>query len=105
MIVLDTNVLSELTRPVPDANVIDWLRKQSQADLFTTEISRSEMLYGVHLLPEGGRKARLLQEVLALFPSIWPGVYWPMKAMPLMLMRGSLPTVMEVAGPSASSMP
>jgi len=67
MIVLDTNVLSELMRPSPDAQVKDWLGAQPQAALFTTTVSRSEMLYGVHVLPEGVRKARLLQEVLAVF--------------------------------------
>ena len=67
MIVLDTNVLSEVLRPVPNMRVLDWLRGQTQAALFTTVISRSEMLYGVLLLPKGGRRAMLQQEVDAVF--------------------------------------
>ena len=67
MIVLDTNVLSELLRPVPDARVANWFRAQAQASLFTTVITRSEMLYGVCLLPPGKRRDVLLREVLALF--------------------------------------
>jgi toxin FitB len=67
MIVLDTNVLSELIRPSPDAQVRNWLGAQPQAALFTTAVSRSEMLYGVHVLPEGARKLRLLLEVRAVF--------------------------------------
>lgn len=67
MIVLDTNVLSELIRPSPDAQVVEWFRAQPQAALFTTTISRGEMLYGVHLLPDGTRKAQLRQAVLAIF--------------------------------------
>ncbi len=67
MIVLDTNVLSELIRPTVNAQVVSWLQAQPQAALFTTTISRSEMLYGVQLLPEGARKASLQQGVLAIF--------------------------------------
>lgn len=67
MIVLHTNVLSEVLRPVPDTRVLSWLRGQTQAALFTTVISRSEMLYGVLLLPQGGRRAMLQQEVDAVF--------------------------------------
>lgn len=67
MIVLDTNVLSEMLRPVPDMRVTEWFRTQPQASLFTTVISRSEMLYGVCLLPQGRRRTLLEQEVLAVF--------------------------------------
>lgn len=67
MIVLDTNVLSEWLRPAPDAKVVAWLKAQTRSTLFTTAISRGEMLHGVLLLPDGKRKTRLKQEVLAIF--------------------------------------
>ena len=56
MIVLDTNVLSELTRPAPDPNVLAWLEMQAADAVFTTAITLGEMLYGVRILPSGRRR-------------------------------------------------
>ena len=39
MIVLDTNVLSELLRPSPEPTVLAWLTEQPSASLFTTAVS------------------------------------------------------------------
>lgn len=77
MIVLDTNVLSELIRPRPEPKVVDWLREQSRSRLFTTAISRGEMLLGVLVLPDGQRKLRLHQEVLAIFAADMAGRVLP----------------------------
>lgn len=59
MIVLDTNVISEPMRTVPDPAVIAWLNGQVQAALFTTSINVMELRFGVERLPEGRRKADL----------------------------------------------
>jgi hypothetical protein len=67
VIILDTNVVSELLRPVPDERVVAWVRAQRQSSLFTTVITRGEMLFGVCLLPEGRRRQELLREVIAVF--------------------------------------
>lgn len=67
MIVLDTNVLSELMRPQSEPKVVEWLLGQTRSALFTTAISRGEMLFGVLVLPEGQRKRQMQQEVLAIF--------------------------------------
>ena len=67
MIVLDTNVLSEILRPAPDAQPLAWLGAQPRAALFTTAITRGELLYGVRLLPEGQRKVRLRAAVENIF--------------------------------------
>lgn len=67
MIVLDTNVLSETLRPDPDARPLKWLVAQPHAALFTTTITRGELLYGVRLLAEGRRKSSLLAAVRAIF--------------------------------------
>lgn len=69
MIVLDTNVLSEVLRPAPDQRVMAWLCKQPRAALFTTTVTRAELLYGIRLLPEGQRKSALLTAVRAIFES------------------------------------
>ena len=66
MIVLDTNVLSETLRPQPDARVLQWLAAQPAAALFTTAITRGELLYGVGLLAESRRKSSLLAAVRAI---------------------------------------
>jgi len=67
MILLDTNVLSDLLRPCPAQKVLDWLSAQPRGSLFTSTIVRAEILYGIHLLPEGRRKAALLEAALAIF--------------------------------------
>lgn len=59
MIILDTNVLSELMRPTPEGRVLDWIAAQPATSLFTTTITQAEILYGLALLPAGRRKSRL----------------------------------------------
>jgi len=77
MIVLDTNVLSELLRPVPESRVVAWLERQAAEALFTTAISHGEMLYGVRILPPGRRRESLLQEVEAIFTTDMAGRVLP----------------------------
>ncbi len=67
MIVLDTNILSELMKPEPESKVLYWFQRQVSASLFTTTISQAEILYGVALLPEGKRRAELEKAVEGLF--------------------------------------
>jgi len=67
MIVLDTNVISEALRAKPESAVVAWLQAQPRSALFTTTLTRGELLYGVKQLPEGKRKSALLDAVLALF--------------------------------------
>ncbi|MHB1572228.1 MAG: PIN domain-containing protein [Solirubrobacteraceae bacterium] len=59
MIVLDTNVVSELMRPAPDARVIAWLRGQADDSLYTTAITLAEIRYGIERLQDGQRKTLL----------------------------------------------
>jgi toxin FitB len=63
MIVLDTNVLSELTRIAPSERVFEWVANQPRSITFTTAITQAEMLYGIELLPEGKRRTMLLAAV------------------------------------------
>lgn len=67
MIVMDTNVLSELLRPKPDDHVVAWIAGQSRAALFTTTVTRGEISYGVQRLPDGQRKEKLRSAVRAIF--------------------------------------
>jgi len=66
VIILDTNVLSELARETPDSAVLSWLDSQPESGLATTAINAAEMLYGVARLPEGRRKTQLDAAVKAV---------------------------------------
>ncbi|MQT14098.1 type II toxin-antitoxin system VapC family toxin [Segnochrobactrum spirostomi] len=56
MILLDTNVVSELMRSSPDGGVEAWVGRRNAADLFLSSISVAELLYGAALLPAGRRR-------------------------------------------------
>lgn len=77
MIVLDTNVLSELMRPAPEARVVDWVASQPAASLYTTTITQAEVLYGLSLLPEGHRKLALETAVAGMFEEDFAGRILP----------------------------
>ena len=59
MIVLDTNVISEMWRAKPSARVMAWVRSQPTAALFATTITEAEIFYGIALLPDGRRRRSL----------------------------------------------
>jgi len=59
VIVLDTNVISELARQAPDPGVLSWLDSLEISDVATTAITAAELRYGVARLSEGHRKREL----------------------------------------------
>ncbi len=59
MIVLDTNVVSELARPTPDPVVLEWLGAQPPTDVFLSAVTEAELRYGLALMPEGRRRSEL----------------------------------------------
>lgn len=63
-LLLDTNVLSEVTRPAPDARVLDWLEGLDEDRSFVSVVSIAEIRRGVALMDEG-RKREALAEWLA----------------------------------------
>ena len=67
MIVLDTNVISELMRGEPDASVMAWMGEQPMAGVFTTTLTQAEIFYGLALLPEGRRRDDLLAAARPMF--------------------------------------
>jgi predicted nucleic acid-binding protein len=73
MILLDTNVLSELMRPEPAEPVLVWMRRQSAADLYVSSISFAEILYGIDLLPQGRRRRALAEQAEAMFANDFAG--------------------------------
>lgn len=67
MIVLDTNVLSELIKPAPTRAVTDWVASQPAISLYTTSITQAEILHGIMLLPSGKRRSAIEAAVEAMF--------------------------------------
>ena len=67
MIVLDTNVVSELMRMDPQAEVLAWLDVQPTSMLFVTAVTEAEILTGVALLPKGRRQSGLKAAAERLF--------------------------------------
>src|SRR5580693_8305673 len=67
MIVVDTNVLSEVMKPDPAANVIRWMAARPASVLFTTTITLGEVLFGLALVPAGKRGVALQQAIETMF--------------------------------------
>jgi predicted nucleic acid-binding protein len=77
MIVLDSNVLSELMASSPEQRVTRWLARQSSHQLFTTSVTMAEIFQGVELLPAGKRRAGLLAAAETMFTGLFPGRVLP----------------------------
>ena len=56
MIILDTNVVSELMRPAPERMVLRWFGKQTAEDLHISALSMAEILYGIELISSSRRR-------------------------------------------------
>jgi predicted nucleic acid-binding protein len=59
VIILDTNVISELARQTPDTGVLAWLDSLEISEVATTAVTAAELRYGVARLPDGHRKREL----------------------------------------------
>lgn len=71
MIVVDTNVVSELMRPDRDGTVTAWVLGRPRGELHLTALTMAEILYGIERLPAGRRKVGLAAaaaDVVAAFP-------------------------------------
>jgi toxin FitB len=67
MIILDTNVVSELMRPEPAPQVAEWVRRRDRRELRMTSITLAEIRYGIARLPDGRRKQALLDTADDIF--------------------------------------
>jgi len=59
MIILDTNVISALMRPLPDHHVVAWLDKQARTSIWTTSITVLEVRFGLQIVDAGKRRTLL----------------------------------------------
>lgn len=80
MLVLDTNVISEVLRPEPDRRVKAWLKGLPSASVFTTAIAQAEILYGINILPQGRRRTSLLIAAVSMFDEDFQGRVLPFDA-------------------------
>ncbi|MCX6591841.1 MAG: type II toxin-antitoxin system VapC family toxin [Acidobacteria bacterium] len=56
---LDTNLISEFIKPLPEAAVMDWLNAQPESGLFLSVLTMGEVLEGIEVLPAGRRRWQL----------------------------------------------
>lgn len=77
MIVLDTNVVSELMKPAPADTVVGWVASQTATSLYTTSITQAEILHGILLLPSGKRRKAVEQAAAAMFEEDFAGRILP----------------------------
>lgn len=67
MILLDTNVLSEVVRNKPAPQVLAWMNGLHPSTVYVSRVTEAEMLLGVALLPAGKRRSALAEQVSGLF--------------------------------------
>jgi len=77
VIVLDTNILSELMRPAPAEIIVRWVAAQPPTSLYTTSITQAEILHGILLLPPGRRRNALQTAAEAVFGEDFRGRVLP----------------------------
>ena len=63
MIIVDTNVVSEILKPSPDPKPVDWFISQEPENLYTTTVTLAEALFGIELLPHGQRRNKLREGI------------------------------------------
>ena len=73
MIILDTNVISELMRASPEPAVVTWAAAHPVTGLWTTALTQAEVLHGVLLLPRGKRRDALAEAADAMFREDFAG--------------------------------
>jgi predicted nucleic acid-binding protein len=67
VILLDTNVISELMRANPEPSVQAWMDECHRGDIGVSAISVAEILYGIGSLPEGRKQSELLEAAADVF--------------------------------------
>jgi predicted nucleic acid-binding protein len=73
MILLDTNVISELMREAPAPPVAAWAARQPTESLFVSTITEAELFYGIELLPEGRRRTAIAEAAEAMLSGVFTG--------------------------------
>jgi predicted nucleic acid-binding protein len=56
---LDTSIISNITKPVPSLQLIGWMAEQSDEDLFISSLSLAEIMRGILKKPVGKKRQEL----------------------------------------------
>lgn len=73
MIILDTNIISEIMRPQPEVLVVQWLDQQETSHLYLTSITLAEIRYGLGIMQDGKHKQRLSNQFEAYVDKTFEG--------------------------------
>ena len=76
MILLDTNVISEVMQPRPEPAVMAWIDSQDPDELWTCTIVVAEVLSGLDLMPEGKRQQQLREKAEQMFSTLFADRIW-----------------------------
>ena len=77
MIILDTNVLSELLRPEPNPAVVRYIDALPRASVHVASVSQAEILHGIAAMPEGRKRTALAAMAQAMFDHDFSGRVLP----------------------------
>jgi predicted nucleic acid-binding protein len=77
VIVIDTNVISELVKPRAEPSVVAWMDAQPADLLYTTAVTEAEILFGLAIMPAGRRQAILERAIEAMFSGLFAGRVLP----------------------------
>lgn len=77
MILVDTNIISELMRAEPEPAVLAWIDRAPRNTLYTSVIVQAEIIYGVQCLPAGRRREGLDAQAAAIFAIEFAGRILP----------------------------
>jgi toxin FitB len=67
VIILDTNVVSEVMKASPAVRVIKWLASQISSRIFTTSVTQAEIFFGLEIMPQGRKREALYNAAAAMF--------------------------------------
>lgn len=77
MVIIDTNIVSELMRAEPSAEVLVWIDNWPPRELFVTTVTEAEVRTGIALLPEGRRRRGLADACERAFGNLFAGRVLP----------------------------
>jgi hypothetical protein len=80
MIVLDTNVISEIMKPTPEPRVLSWVDSVPAGETGVTAVTVAEILYGITRLPDGTRRRNLIVAAGEIFEQDFRGRVLPFDA-------------------------
>jgi toxin FitB len=66
MIVLDTNVISEFSKPIANPYLMEWVNRQILANLYITAVTVAEIRFGILSLPVGKRRDAISEGFVAI---------------------------------------